>query len=93
MTGRPALTVEREVTPTDHTPGEDANPGRAQQMKADERARVALQTRVGQSSLDSIQTAEKKDGAQEDTSGSPDLGTFWGLLILGLAYVHHSTSG
>lgn len=24
---------------------------------------------------------------------TPDLGTFWGLLILGLAYVHHSTTG
>lgn len=23
----------------------------------------------------------------------PDLGTFWGLLVLGLAYVHHSTTG
>ena len=22
-----------------------------------------------------------------------DLGTFWGLLVLGLAYVHHSTTG
>lgn len=24
---------------------------------------------------------------------TPDIGTFWGLLILGLAYVHHSTTG
>jgi hypothetical protein len=23
----------------------------------------------------------------------PDIGTFWGLLVLGLAYVHHSTTG
>jgi len=29
----------------------------------------------------------------DDPEGKPDLGTFWGLLILGLAYVHHSTSG
>ena len=24
---------------------------------------------------------------------TPDIGTLWGLLILGLAYVHHSTTG
>lgn len=23
----------------------------------------------------------------------PDLGTMWGLLVLGVAYVHHSTTG
>ena len=28
-----------------------------------------------------------------EAGGRPDLGTFWGLLILGLAYVHHSTTG
>ena len=35
-----------------------------------------------------------KDGKKKDEpEEGPDLGTFWGLLILGLAYVHHSTSG
>jgi hypothetical protein len=42
--------------------------------------------------------------AQSDSSGGggsgkvtkarrPDIGTLWGLLVLGLAYVHHSTTG
>ena len=32
-------------------------------------------------------------GKPAEAEGKPDLGTFWGLLILGLAYVHHSTTG
>lgn len=38
---------------------------------------------------------QAKERAQPpaEEEGKPDLGTFWGLLILGLAYVHHSTSG
>lgn len=33
------------------------------------------------------------DTAQAAADEKPDLGTFWGLLVLGLAYVHHSTTG
>ncbi len=42
--------------------------------------------------LEVVKKAQSAEtGDQQDES--PDLGTFWGLLVLGLAYVHHSTSG
>ena len=53
----------------------------------------ALAVTTAQQSVAAMKQKNVQEGSETSAEGKPDLGTFWGLLILGLAYVHHSTSG
>ena len=55
-------------------------------------ATAAAQPKENGAALEVVKKAEKSD-KREQADEKPDLGTLWGLLVLGLAYVHHSTSG
>lgn len=71
-----------------HSTSEDEGAGNTMQLEG-KAINATAQAKGSQDSLDVVKKAEKKEVDDE----KPDLGTFWGLLILGLAYVHHSTSG
>ena len=78
---------------TSNRNGNGANLGEKEQNIGEASSATAVaKPQENGAALDVIKKAgkpEKKDPGDE----KPDLGTFWGLLVLGLAYVHHSTSG
>ena len=55
-------------------------------------ATAVAQPKENGAALDLVKKAETPDKKNQPDE-KPDLGTLWGLLVLGLAYVHHSTSG
>ena len=69
--------------------------GPAVAAAADERRRYLREVEAARVSLSRPPPAllERARPSEAADPEQPDLGTFWGLLVLGLAYVHHSTTG
>ncbi len=88
---QPALSVAAKDPGGGSSPGSAASNGRGGgRGAAVQTAGAAAEIAAGQAE------PEPKGGGGDGRAAKarqPDIGTLWGLLVLGLAYVHHSTTG
>lgn len=87
---QPALSVAAKDPGGGASPGSAASNGRGGRSAAVQTAGAAAELAAGQA-----EPGPKGGGGngRADKGRQPDIGTLWGLLVLGLAYVHHSTTG